>query len=308
MLKPAGLIQLPEHLKPGGFDHGAVHSTLQRLYVAHTVNDALDVIDIEAKRYSHSINELTGVAGALVSEERNLIFTSNRGENTVSIFAAEDETRLATVPVGIKPNGLAYSHTLDLLLVAHVGDPALPGSCTVALINVREGKVAASIPMPGRTRWTVYDSQREVFFVNVADPPKIYSVNARQPGKVDGVYDIPASGPHGLDLDLSGRRLFCACDGKRLLSLDADSGQVLASAELSGSPDVIFFNAALNHVYVAVGDPGVVEVFDTTPLQREETITTEKGAHTLAFDAARNRIYGFLPQTHCAAIYEDNSI
>jgi hypothetical protein len=34
-------------------------------------------------------------------------------------------------------------------------------------------------------------------------------------------------------------------------------------------------------------------------------ITTEKGAHTLGFDASRNKVYAFLPQTHRAAVYKD---
>ena len=50
-----GYIELPENVKPGGFDHAAVHRASGKLYVAHPVNDALDVIDCVHDRYSHSI-------------------------------------------------------------------------------------------------------------------------------------------------------------------------------------------------------------------------------------------------------------
>src|SRR6185295_5284137 len=96
-LEHLGYIDLPEHLKPGGFDHAAVHRASGRLYIAHTVNDALDVMDCVTDRYLHSIPNLKGVAGALVSDECNLVFTSNRGENTVGIFAPEDEAGLVKV-------------------------------------------------------------------------------------------------------------------------------------------------------------------------------------------------------------------
>ena|ERR1700681_3662510 len=86
-LELLGHVELPRNLKPGGFDHAAVHCGSGRLYVAHTANDALDVVDCVHNRYLHSIPNLTGVAGALVSDERNLVFTSNRGENTVGIFS-----------------------------------------------------------------------------------------------------------------------------------------------------------------------------------------------------------------------------
>jgi hypothetical protein len=68
---------------------------------------------------------------------------------------------------------------------------------------------------------------------------------------------------------------------------------------------VVFFNAALGRVYVAIGDPGVIEVFDVMPLRRHETVTTEAGAHTLAFDPMRNIVCAFLPATHRAALYVD---
>ena len=64
---------------------------------------------------------------------------------------------------------------------------------------------------------------------------------------------------------------------------------------------------ASSRLYVAIGDPGVIEVFDTAPLARRETVQTEPGAHTLSFDAARNIVCAFLPQTHRAAVYEDGA-
>jgi DNA-binding beta-propeller fold protein YncE len=121
-LELLGHIELPGKLKSSGFDHAAVHCASGRLYVAHTANDALDCVDCVRDRYMHSIPNLTGVADALVSDEQNLVFTSNRGENTVGIFAPDNEAGLAKVGVGIRPNGLAYDPDKDLLLAANVGD------------------------------------------------------------------------------------------------------------------------------------------------------------------------------------------
>ena len=119
--------------------------------------------------------------------------------------------------------------------------------------------------------------------------------------------DIPHAGPHGLDIDVGRRRLFCACDAGVVLELDADNGKVVAASALAGVPDVVFLNTALGRLYVAIGDPGVIEVFDTTPLGLRETMTTERGAHSLSFDAARNLVCAFLPASHRAAVYEDHA-
>ena len=83
---------------------------------------------------------------------------------------------------------------------------------------------------------------------------------------------VPSAGPHGLDLDVARRRLFCACDDGRLVEIDADTGAVVRAAPLAGAPDVVFLNVRLARLYVAVGDPGVIEVFDTRTLRRVEFV------------------------------------
>jgi DNA-binding beta-propeller fold protein YncE len=298
-------INLPAHRGPGGFDHAAVHRASARLYVAHTANDAIEVLDCATDRYLHAIPNFIGVAGALVSEESHLVFTSNRGEHTVGIFAPDNEAGLVKVAVGLHPNGLAYDPGRALLLVANVGDPEIPDSPTVSIVDVAAHAVVASVPMPGRTRWAVFDPQQEVFFINIADPAQIVVIDARHPRQIATAYRISAAGPHGLDLDVPQSWLFCACDTRVLVCLDACSGRVLDERALSGSPDVIFLSATLGHLYVAIGDPGVIDVFDTGTMQHLETIATEEGAHTIAFDAARNKVYAFLPHTHRAAVYID---
>jgi len=305
ILEPIGEVQLPAHNKPGGFDHAAVHGRRQRLYVAHTANDGLDVVDCASNTYLGSIPHLEGVAGALVSEEHDMVFTSNRGENTVGIFLPNREEALVKVKVGQRPNGLAYDPSRRLLLAANVGDPAKPGSFSVSLVDASAGTMIADVPVSGRTRWAIFDGEAESFYVNIADPPQIAVVKASNPSSVARTIDVPAVGPHGLDLDAGTQRLFCACDGKALIVLDSRSGAVRAQAELSGVPDVIFFNQERRHLYVAIGEPGLIEVFDTDKVRRVETVQTEAGAHTLGFDSGRNTVYAFLPKTHRALVYTD---
>jgi DNA-binding beta-propeller fold protein YncE len=122
-LEHVGYVDLPPHTASGGFDHAAVHGPRGLLYVAHTANDAVDVIDCASLTYLRSIPHLPRVAGALVSEAHDLVFTSNRGEDTVGIFSPSRETTVASVKVGIGPNGLAYATDRRLLLAANVGDP-----------------------------------------------------------------------------------------------------------------------------------------------------------------------------------------
>ena len=305
-LKLQGYIDLPGHQQDGGFDHAAIHPAKHLLYAAHTSNDALDVIDCASDLYLRSIPNLTGVAGALVSEERDLIFTSNRGEDTVSIFSPDDETVATKIGVGIRPNGLSFDPKRGHLLAANVGNPEIPNSFTVSIVDVERREMIHSIPVPGRTRWTIFDSNSDCFYVNIANPFEIVVIESATPTRVARSMAIPATGPHGLDLDPVTNQLFCACDAGKLFALDASSGRIQREADLSGTPDVIFYNAALQHLYVTIGDPGVIDVFNTTTLRKLETVKTEQGAHTIAFDAEHNKVYAFLPKTHRAMTLLDS--
>jgi DNA-binding beta-propeller fold protein YncE len=304
MLRHRGFVELPGHVGPGGFDHAAVHGPTGRLYVAHTANDAVDVIDVQAQRHVGSIPGLPAVAGALTAEGPDLVFTSNRGENTVGIFSPGAENTIEKVAVGVRPNGLAHDPGRGRLLVAHVGDPGIRDSCTVSVIDVAARRRLADLVVPGRTRWAVFDPAADAFHVNIADPPRIVVVDAAEP-RLRRVVEVPHAGPHGLDLDVARRRLYCACDAGVLLEMDANAGTILAVEPIAGVPDVVFVNAARGRVYVAIGDPGVIEVFDSAPLRRRQTVPTEAGAHTLAFDPARDLVYAFLPATHRAAVFTD---
>ena len=303
-LEHLGYIDLPESAGSSGFDHAAIHRDRHLLYVAHTANDAVDVIDTGAERFLRSIGGLTGVAGALVDESQDLVLTSNRGEDTVAIFEPNAERELVKVGVGVRPNGLAYDPDRHLLLSANVGDPIKPGSHTVTLVDAKRHDVLASVIVPGRTRWTVFDPTQRVFFVNIADPAEIVVIDPERQ-KAVWKFPIPDRGPHGLDIDLARNRLYCACDGGKLVSLDSASGAVHDVLELSGGPDVIFLDREFEHLYVAIGDPGVIDVVDTARWRRLESIQTERGAHTIAMDDRAHRVYAFLPASHRAAVFED---
>src|SRR5262249_38052292 len=147
--------------------------------------------------------------------------------------------------------------------------------------------------------------RRDRFFVNIADPPAIVAVAAGAPGQIAATFEVPAAGPHGLDLDADSGRLLCACDDGQFIVLEASTGQVIGTLALSGPPDVIFLDPGSGHCYVAVGAPGVIDVIDVRALRHVASVSTEPGAHTTALDARRHRLYVFLPRTHRAAVFVD---
>jgi len=223
----------------------------------------------------------------------------------VAIFSSGQSRELSKVGVGARPNGLAFDPARGLLLAATVGNPASSNPPTISMVDIKEKRMTASIVAPGRTRWTVYDKRTEAFYVNIVEPARIAVIDADDPGAISRFFEVSAHGPHGLDLDTERMLLYCACDQGVVLTVDTRSGKTVGQVDLSGAPDVVFYNRGLGHLYVANGDPGAIDVIDTERMTRVETVPTEKGAHTIAFDEERNRVFAFLPQTHRAALYVD---
>jgi DNA-binding beta-propeller fold protein YncE len=252
-----------------------------------------------------SIPNLTGVAGVFVSNEKDLVFTSNRGEKTVGVFPHGQEKKLEKVKVGGDPNGLAFDPSQDNLLAANVSRANDPVPITASIVDVKKNILTADILMPGRTRWAVFDGKAERFYINIAKPSQIVAVVSLDPDGIVDTYDIPATGPHGLDIDLEGRRLFCACDQGVLLTVDLHTRKTSHPSDLSGPPDVIFHNSQQKHLYVASGHPGTIDVFDTATLKRVQIVKTEEGAHTIGYNSESDKVYAFLPETHRASVFVD---
>ncbi len=273
--------------------------------MAHTANDAVDVIDCGRDKYLRSIPQLQGVAGVLVSDEKDLVFTSNRGEKTVGIFPQGQENRLEKVRVGGFPNGLAFDPSRNRLLAANVSKLEDSTPVTVSVVDARTKALISDIRVPGRTRWTVFDGKRDKFYVNISKPSRIVVLDSTDPDGLVSSYEVPATGPHGLDIDLEGGRLFCACDQGGLYTVDLEAGKVSLASGLSGPPDVIFYNSLLDHLYVTIGDPGVIDVFETKAMNLIETVKTEPGAHTIGFNPETHKVYAFMPESHRASVYVD---
>jgi DNA-binding beta-propeller fold protein YncE len=300
-LEQIAFIPIPPGSQPG-FDHADTWQGQPpgspRLYVAHTGADRIAVIDCASNAYLRALPGLPGVAGVLIDNEQDLLFSSDRGCARVSIFRCSDEALLGQVSVGQRPNGLAYDPTRRHLFAFNIGDP--PGqNCTASVVAVDELRVVRTLSLPGRPRWAIYDDATDQVFANIQKPAQVVVLDAKTL-EIARAIDVPAVGPHGLAL--GGQHLFCAADGGELVALHRDTGSVVGTVALAGEPDVIMQDRALARLYVAVGSPGVVHVVDSQRLELLETVPTELGAHTIGWNPAGKALHAFLPSSQGAAV------
>jgi DNA-binding beta-propeller fold protein YncE len=304
-LRPAGFIALPGGERTG-FDHADtyVDRAGSRLYVAHTATNAVDIIDCTSNTYLRSLADLPGVAGVLIDTERDLLFTSERAAARVSVFRCSDETLLAQIGVGPRPNGLAFDAARGHLYSFNLGEP--PGTnCTASVISIDERRVVQTVGLPGRPRWAVFDPSSDRVYVAIQSPAILLAIDAGGSAGSSRI-EVGAEGPHGLAL--IGRRLFCAADSGELVVVEfTNAVRVTKRLPLPGTPDVVMQDERGKRLYVAVGSPGTVTVFDTDRLATVQTVATEDGAHTIGWDPATAQLYAFAPRRGGALVFSETA-
>jgi hypothetical protein len=286
-----------------GFDHADTYRAGRRMYVAHTGADRVDVLDCDAQTFLRSLPGLPGVAGVLIDDEQDLLFTSDRAAARVSVFCCSDEQLLGRVEVGPHPNGLAYDRRRRRLYAFTLGEP-LGENCTASIVDLDPMHVIRELALPGRPRWAVYDDERDRVYANIREPAEIVAIDCSRL-EITSRLAVPTAGPHGLWLYRG--RLFCAADGGALVVVDRDGGKPVASLPLPGVPDVIMCDSELARLYVAIGDPGLVCSFDPDRLDPVEVVETELGAHTIGWDPDGRRLYVFCPASGGAMVFEERA-
>ncbi|WIG58233.1 MAG: hypothetical protein OJF49_000978 [Ktedonobacterales bacterium] len=303
------MLQLRRHIAipPGTtseFDHGDVHLATGRVYVAHTAVNTVEMLDGEQGQHLMTLPGCPEGSGVICAQDAGVVFAAARGAGKLLAFDVMTGALLCEVEVGPRPNGLTWDAVNKRLLVADVQEN------TARLLDFTDpraggaGRVHAIAALPGRPRWCVYDYQAERFLVNIREPACVVALDAHT-AQVIAQFPISSAGPHGLDIDSTTRQAFIACDAASVVALDLTTGQELASTPIAGPPDAIWFNRKHSRLYVAIDQPGVLEVVNTRSMTIEQHIPTEDGTHTTAYDDQRQLLYVFLPDTCRAVVYEE---
>jgi YVTN family beta-propeller protein len=110
-LKSLGVIEIP-----GGsgseFDHGIFDTKSRRVFIAHTRQSAVEVIDPDAGRHIATLPGFPGVAGAVADDGEILV--TNRGSASISWLDASTLKTKSTFNSGARPNGAAIVKRLAL--------------------------------------------------------------------------------------------------------------------------------------------------------------------------------------------------
>jgi YVTN family beta-propeller protein len=295
-MRLVGEVSVPAHRNPGGFDHGDVHEPTGHVFVAHLASGTVEVVDGETLTHLATIEDCAEASGVLSCPEDDLIVAAARGAGHVLVIDPVTNAVRQKIAVGGRPNGLAWDSHRRHVLVADVQGNRL------AIVKPSTGELLAAGSLPGRSAWAAYDRAADRYLVNIRSADVVAVVDPES-GAIRNTWNVSCSGPHGMDMDRDAHHVFIGCEDGHLVVLDSSGGTQLASAQIAGNPDAIWFNPVSGHVYLAIGEPGVVQVVDVREPAVIETVDTGPGAHTLALDVKRERLYVFRPSTCSVLAY-----
>jgi hypothetical protein len=285
-LKALGVIEIPG-ASGSEFDHGIFDSRTRRVFIAHTKQSTVEVIDAAAGRHIATLPGFPGVAGAVADDGEILV--TNRGSASIAwLDGATFKTR-SVLATGPRPNGAAIVKRLSLGIAACIGDEK--EAPTLQAFRLGDGQ-RAKLGLPGRPRWCVTDAAAERLFLCIREPSMILVAGLPDLRPL-AQWPLPSAGAHGLDIDHSRGRLYAACDAGDLVEVDSGSGEVTNVWPIAGPPDVTFFNPATGRVHVAIGEPGLVETVDPKPGRAVRTVTGAD-AHTTVL-VPPDRLYVISP-------------
>ncbi len=265
----------------GGWDYLIADPAAHRLYI--TRGDHVDVLDSTTGKIAGTISGLHGTHGVALDTAGKLGWVSDGGGNAVVAFDRTTLTTVATIPTGQNPDGIVFEPATQTVW-------AFDGrSKDATVIDAATEKGVATIPLPGKPEFPAVDGKGNVFD-NIEDKNEIVRLDANAK-KLTAEWPVCDS-PSGLAFDVPGHRLFPVCDGKKMAVVDSESGKVLATPAIGNGPDAAGWSAAHKLAFASCGE-GVLAVVDAASPDYKtiETLPTQQGARTMAYDSATDRVY-----------------
>lgn len=272
----------------GRYDYASVDSGLRRLFVGR--GGGVMTVDLDTRRVTPVFAKGEGVAAVLLVPGTPLMLGTNGDAGTAMLLDRRTGRRLATIPTGKDPDGVAFDRRSGLAFVMN-GD-----SEDVTVIDVRRRRAVATVPVDGKPEGAVADGLGSLF-VNIEDTAVIARIDIAS-RKVVSRYRLQGcEEPTGIAHDPIAKVLISVCHNGVAKLVDARTGADRGGFVIGRMADGAIFNPARRLVFVPCNDGTLTVVAldrrgAPTPVA---TVATQEGARTAALDVASGRLY--LPAT-----------
>ena len=269
----------------GGWDYITADATTGRLYISH--GSVAQIVDIKTGKLVGTIPDTKGIHGVAIAHDLNKGFTSNGRDTSVTVFDLKTLAVTGKIKVsGLNPDAILYDAFSKKLFTFN------GRSSDATVIDATNNRVLATIPLGGKPEFPQTDGKGNVY-VNIEDKSLISVINTSTM-KVDKSWSIaPGEEPSGLALDNETHRLFSVCGNKLMVVSDAIAGKVITTLPIGDRCDGVAFDPGLKRAYSSNGEGTmtVVQEENNDTYKVLETVTTQRGARTIAVDKTTHNLY-----------------
>ena len=205
----------------GGMDHLAVDAKRGRLFVANTVNDSLDVVDLKAGKLLKQVPGQGRIRGIDYSPDVDRIFVGNGTGGVCNTFDGTTYELVKSVPLGDDADNVRYNPRTQRIYVVHA-------DTELAVIDARDYTVRSPIALPKDLGAFKLESGRPRMYVNAKEGVVVVIDTERD--EIIGRFPVaPAGANAAIAIDEPNHRLFIGCrKNPSLVVMDSDTGKIVA--------------------------------------------------------------------------------
>jgi hypothetical protein len=285
----------------GRIDHMDVDVKGKRLFVAGLENESLEVIDLQAGKWSKSIPGFKKPQGVAYVPSLNKVFVASGDDGMLRVFRGDTLDLLDAIKLDLGPNRVAYDPRTKLLYVGYGGKDAGKDYGEVGIIDAKTDKHLGDVKVEAHPSELLLDQSGKTLFVFVSIASKVQVVDTK---KREVVSRWPVSSQRNGDgaFDEKNHRLIIGTrTPPQMIVMDSQTGKEVANLPTVEGMDGVYFDPRLKRIYISGGrdnDVGCIFVYQQKDADHYETIgkiTTKSGAGTSFWCPELNRYYVAAP-------------
>ena len=269
----------------GGWDYLKVDPGAHRLYIAR--GNRVQVVDTENGKLIAEMGDMGGVHGVALNSNGKFGYISDGKAGMIRVFDRATLKVTASVPAEKNPDAIIFDPATKRVF-------AFNGrSNSASVLDTRNNRILRTIALPGKPEFAQPDGTGNIY-VNIEDKNQVVRIDSQKMTTTATWPIAPCDSPSGLALDPANHRLFSVCDNKLMIVLDTRNGHVVTTPAIGNGPDSTRYDAHRKLVFSPNGQDGTMTVVrqnspdSYTPIQ---TVTTQRGARTMALDKTTGNIY-----------------
>jgi YVTN family beta-propeller protein len=267
------------------WDYVSIDVAGRRAYVSHA--SQVEVLDVDSLEYVGTIPNTPGVHGIAIASEFGHGFITAGKANSVIMFDLKTLRLLSEIKVGKKPDAIIYDPaTKHIYAMNGDGDSS-------SVIDAADGQLIETIDLGGNPESAVSDGKGNIY-INLEEKAETIHVDAKALKVLHRWPLGSGKAATALAFDPETRRLFAGCRGGQLMVvLDADSGQIVATAPIGERVDAAAFDPVSKRVFMSNGG-GTISVYHEDNKEKyalAETITTSSGSKTMGLDTKTHNLF-----------------